>query len=498
MNRRWQRFLALCLTALVVVIQLQPALAGFGEQNKSLVSANEKPAIDLTGTWAYERIGSQCTVDKCTLATFSLQELTVNGQTGKVTGEITITQRGNQFSIPDRKYVWKGGKYTLKYDGGKISGNTVTLTETAVDTSVGWGYTNSYTGTLSADGNTVEGEVIYKPSTGNNTTKTTFIWRKKVSLSISPCQDTTIKAKDDGKAIIPKSKDDAKAIVRKFREKFVYDAQNCKPKSPWIWKDNSKNPDYTDVEAEAKAKEIAKAIADRLDKLIDNPSYIYQGPLNVCGPAAFFYLWFKNDPKAAILYATKLYEKGESKIGNIDVYPGEKLVKSGNYDKVKNQMPAADWMMLSALRNSENNAIYFSGTPEDAASAFTTPFEIIKWLNATKLYKDVLPYTLPKKVSEYPNAYKKDGEVDWNKLIQDFSNLNDKDVILLIDGTKLPGKPPNTFPFPNHYIVLTSPISLGQNKKEVKLSYWTWGKEYDAKTFEKFFIETTSPIIARK
>ena len=154
----------------------QPANA---EQETPLASDNEKPITDLTGNWVYERIGSQCTVNKCNLATFSLPSLTVNGQTGKVTGEINITQRGNQISIPDRKYVWNGGKYTFRYDGGKISGNKVTLNEAAVDTSVGWGYTNIYTGTVNADGNTVEGEVIYKPSTGNNTTKTTFTWTRK-------------------------------------------------------------------------------------------------------------------------------------------------------------------------------------------------------------------------------------------------------------------------------------------------------------------------------
>ena len=149
--------------------------------------ANEKPTTDLTGVWLTERLGSQCTINSCVLTPPPVPSLTVNGQTGIVSGEVAITQNGNQISIPDRVFKWDGGYYTYRYSNGVISGNKFTLDETAVDTSVGWGYTNSYAGTVSQDGNTITGEVTYKPHTGSNNTATTnFIWKKNVPLAQCP------------------------------------------------------------------------------------------------------------------------------------------------------------------------------------------------------------------------------------------------------------------------------------------------------------------------
>ena len=156
-----------------------------GVQEQPTASNNEKPTADLTGAWDTDRLGSICRVDSCILATPSVPSLTVSDKTGRVVSRISITQSGNQISIPDLKFVWNGGYYTYKYTKGNISGNKVTLYETAVDTSVGWGYTNIYTGTVSVDGNTIEGEVVYQPSAGNNgnnTAKTKFTWKRKNSL----------------------------------------------------------------------------------------------------------------------------------------------------------------------------------------------------------------------------------------------------------------------------------------------------------------------------
>jgi len=297
------------------------------------------------------------------------------------------------------------------------------------------------------------------------------------AASAEQCPDTTIKPTDD-----------AKAIVRKFREKFTVNASNsnCISKSPWKGINDT---------------EHAKAIADRLDELIDNklkPVYdpnthklIYykvgpnQGQLSLCGPAAFFYLWFKNDPRSATFYATELYEKGKSQIGNIDVDPG-KLVESGNYDERKDGMPAADWMMLGALRNSENR-IPFLGRPDDLASAITFPWEIRKWLSATKLYSSVDSYRIPKKVSQYPNPSRKNEEIEWNKLIDDFSTIEDKDVILLVNSEMVSGTH-YLIPIPNHYIVLTSQIKETKEGK-VEFSYWSWGQQHLIESFPKSVLE---------
>jgi len=133
--------------------------------------SNEKPTKDLTDIWLTERTKGVCRADRCVIETPSTPSLTVDGKTGIVSGAINISQSGKQFSIPQRKFVWDGGYYTLAYTKGTISGNTVTLDESAVNTSVGWGYTNHFMGTVSADGTEVTGEVTYFPSTCSDTSK---------------------------------------------------------------------------------------------------------------------------------------------------------------------------------------------------------------------------------------------------------------------------------------------------------------------------------------
>jgi hypothetical protein len=45
--------------------------------------------------------------------------------------------------------------------------------------------------------------------------------------------------------------------------------------------------------------------------------------------------------------------------------------------------PQAEWMAMSALRDSSNLVLDFEGTPEEDVSGITTPGEITDWLIAT-------------------------------------------------------------------------------------------------------------------
>ncbi len=152
--------------------------------------------VDLTGTWINDRDGFTVTRDRCNPGSPSVTS--IGGKTGRESSEIVITQDGSQLKSSPRKVVWTGGSLTYFFSGKVNSDNTVEFTETAGETSVGWGYTNTYTGTISSDGNTIkEGKISCKPSTSSIVTEGTFTWTR-VNKSLPMQGDIVIYRASDG------------------------------------------------------------------------------------------------------------------------------------------------------------------------------------------------------------------------------------------------------------------------------------------------------------
>jgi len=208
------------------------------------------------------------------------------------------------------------------------------------------------------------------------------------------------------------------------------------------------------------------AVADRLAALVRNPALVQQGNLNACGPAAFFRVWLARDPRAFVTYAATLYDTGASSIGNIAIKPGSDLLNQ-DYAKLGVVTPPADWMTMSALRDSENSFWDFEGTPSDQVSGITMPGELAKWLGATGLYSSI----------------RNDGNWFFTRSLDHALALQPDgatDVIVLINARILPGGANDTpLPdfvanaFPNHYIVLLEPFT--QQGTTVSAMYWSWG-----------------------
>jgi hypothetical protein len=220
-----------------------------------------------------------------------------------------------------------------------------------------------------------------------------------------------------------------------------------------------------------------------LDKLIKDPKILQQGQLGLCGPAAFFRIWLERDPEAVKRYVTELYNTGSGHIGNLEIKTSESL-RGQNFDDVKQAIgiQATDWIMMSALRDSEN-ILGYTGTkhqwPKIVGRYFATlwesylsdtaPSELATWLNATGLYQKV------ENNSTSPLSSNK-ANFNLDHALNLVSPSSEKDVILsigagMINGDKFRSWVPS--PAPDHYIFLTSPISVqGDN---VSFNYWTWG-----------------------
>ncbi|MEH2389205.1 MAG: hypothetical protein V7K14_26240 [Nostoc sp.] len=152
----------------------QPANA---EQERPLVSDNEKPITDLTGTWIWR--GTTFSIHKGGCTAGYTGELTFNGQNADQGVEITFTQKNNQVLIPGTAVAYSPGLsqgYT-ESNQGTISGNRFRLISLGnpsfADSTV------DHVGTVSNDGNTITGESFCKSPSGPATAKGTFTLTRK-------------------------------------------------------------------------------------------------------------------------------------------------------------------------------------------------------------------------------------------------------------------------------------------------------------------------------
>ncbi len=232
-------------------------------------------------------------------------------------------------------------------------------------------------------------------------------------------------------------------------------------------------------------KLLRAEVAKRLEEVTRDPSLISQGSLNLCGPAAFFYNWAKRDPVAFVRYSIQMYEDGYGYIGNYKVTPGSDLVNQ-DYKAVVPRMnvvcPIAEWMFMSALRDEANAFNDFEGTPEEDVAGLTTPAELASWQTSTGVYRNV----------------RDEGNWVFTKSLSHALGLSpsaNTDVSLLIHAHVLAnaaasGKKKSSSllqGFPNHFVVLESPIWQLPTGK-VKFDCWTWGGkvsvEVDPNVFE--------------
>ena len=254
------------------------------------------------------------------------------------------------------------------------------------------------------------------------------------------------------------TKEDAKAVIDAFRAETAA--------SPWTSLDRGQ-------------------VADRLADLIDDPRQIHQGALNLCGPAVFFCMWNARDPVGFARFATQLFDNGRASIGSMNVAPSRKLLTK-DYSQMVPLMKGdvttqADWMVMGALRNSED--VFWQGTwtgdPRQELPGLTRPEELAAWMKATGVWKTVR------------------NEANWatNKGVQhaiDLQIFKGWDTALLVNANLLVaahpidntcGQDPGAMPennwilkqFPNHFVMLLSEIVRNEQADTLEFGIWSWG-----------------------
>ena len=199
------------------------------------------------------------------------------------------------------------------------------------------------------------------------------------------------------------------------------------------------------------------AVLTRLNDLKGNANLFNQGSIGLCTAAAFYHHIIQKDPLQFYSFAVGLYGSGIGFLGKLKVAPDDDLRNTdyiGLAKKYSNMPPQADWMLMSALRDSENWFFDFEGAPDETTAMRTSAAEMSDWYEKTGFYSSV--------------TYSSDRSLAEIKKIQKKARNH---IALWID-IKLLNDPRDS----THIITLESPMTIDEANNKVKFDYWTWGQ----------------------
>jgi hypothetical protein len=194
---------------------------------------------------------------------------------------------------------------------------------------------------------------------------------------------------------------------------------------------------------------LLSQIRDRLG----DPYQVDQGPQPFCGPAAIVFELVRKRPWRYVQYCHELYETGGFQGFSKRVGTSSKLRNS--------RKPAAiadvDWMLMAAMRESENWLFDVDVSGGLIANGVTTPWEMKIWAGNVLGAWDV----------SYTSTYFW-GEADALRVARDRVSAGGVGF-LLIHSAMLPGRPEPWISYPEHWVALLGNVSIRDSDW-----YWTW------------------------
>ena len=233
-----------------------------------------------------------------------------------------------------------------------------------------------------------------------------------------------------------------------------------------------------------------------VENRVRNPKIINQGPLKLCGPAAFIYLLASIDPEGFATVALNLITKGSAQYKNLSFIPHPDMIhqQPGSFRDnkgVTHVMDDADWLMMSALRDAENPFFWPGYDPKtnSGTAALTTHWELSSWLSNIDNVKE-------QRFSGSLSPDELNAAFDAGKRIvllvvarQFIDGLSKEERKNTAQGFE--GKMSAIFApvFGDHFVVIDSHIQVS-NAQDYTLTVWTWG-DYREVTISRSEFEDT-------
>lgn len=236
-----------------------------------------------------------------------------------------------------------------------------------------------------------------------------------------------------------------------------------------------------------------KIIVAEIENRMERPFLISQNSTSLCGMAAVFYVFLKNNPLQYKSIVLELHQKGTVTLNNYTVSPNKSMfnVKPNSdnfsYPGLNNgsnglliQMPLADWILLASARSSLS-PLNYKGENGDNFKAINWPGIVKKMLKDFLGYKTVLDHT------RYHTGfnYKK----SLIQIQEDYKNSYQ--IIFLIDANMLENKVRyllNALDW--HYIVYEGDLSFDEHKNYI-FSYYSWGRIYKKQVIRSSVFNST-------
>lgn len=197
-------------------------------------------------------------------------------------------------------------------------------------------------------------------------------------------------------------------------------------------------------------------VFSRIQQLKQHPHLFNQGALGLCTAAAFYRHMIQRDPGGFENFANTLYRTGVGYLGELRVRPGSDLRRvdyPALVSSTPNFPPQADWMLMSALRDSENWFFDYEGTTDESTAIKTSAKELSEWYEETGFYNSVV--------------YSQERTLDQIKSIH---KTNNNHIALWIHVSLL--QPSRG----THIITLESPMVIDEAAGTITFDYWTWGQ----------------------
>ena len=208
-----------------------------------------------------------------------------------------------------------------------------------------------------------------------------------------------------------------------------------------------------------KRAEMVSGLKARLAK----PSVIDQANTSLCGPASLMYCLATAKDAVYAQYVVELYQTGKATLGKLTVQPGSSCKRYAA--TAGDRIHPVDWVTLAGLRDSENDSFDYD-TPSAEVGGITMPGDLIDWFKDSGFSKDT------NKTNLVFNKWHEDLVEAGSKYLQGHS------VCLFINANML-NSPKEGSAFPDHWVVLASPVKTVARTACAEFTIFTWGGTRD-------------------
>jgi hypothetical protein len=226
-------------------------------------------------------------------------------------------------------------------------------------------------------------------------------------------------------------------------------------------------------------------VMNRVEVLKKYPNLINQGALGLCGEAAFFRHVLQRRPLLFGVMAELLFMDGWGFVGDLVIHPDSDL-RDADYPQIVADRGStfppipeqADWMVMSALCDTENLILDFEGTPSESYADGAYFSQMVQWYRKSRLYTSVT----------------QDDDTDLAHVKTNVLKTANSHIVLWIRTAMIQSGSSG-----RHFITLETPMVIDEQHDSIYFDYWTWGhatSDGASLTVTKFMDNYLGAIIA--